>query len=101
MPWKIHLPAFNRLDVVVNNAGYGIGGSLEELTDEEVRKSFDVNVFAVFNVIRKALPYLRDQRSGHIINISSIAGLQAAPDGSLFSRQTCGDRFVGSYWRTM
>ena len=66
---------FKRIDVVVNNAGYGIGGSIEELTDQETRASFDVNVFGMLNVIRKVLPYLRNQKSGHIINISSIAGI--------------------------
>ncbi|SHN46066.1 oxidoreductase [Chitinophaga sp. CF418] len=65
---------FGRIDVVVNNAGYGLVGALEELTDEESRENFNVNVFAVLNVIRKALPHLRKQGSGHIINISSIAG---------------------------
>lgn len=66
---------FGKIDVVVNNAGYGIGGSIEELTDEETRHSFDVNVFGTLNVIRKVMPYLRKQQSGHIINLSSIAGI--------------------------
>lgn len=57
---------FGGIDVIINNAGYGIGGSLEELTDEEVRQSFDVNVFGTINVIRNVLPYMREQRSGHI-----------------------------------
>ncbi len=68
---------FGHLDVAVNNAGYGIGGSLEELSDEEIRNSFDINVFGTINVIRNVLPYMRSQKSGHIINISSIAGLAA------------------------
>ncbi|PQA58348.1 oxidoreductase [Siphonobacter curvatus] len=68
---------FGTLDVIVNNAGYGIGGSIEELTDAETRTSFDVNVFGTLNVIRAVMPYLRQQRSGHIINIASIAGFAA------------------------
>jgi len=70
--------AFGTIDVLINNAGYGIGGSLEELSDTEVRTSFDVNVFGTINTIRHTLPYMRQQRSGHIINISSIAGFAAA-----------------------
>ncbi|MBW8687790.1 SDR family oxidoreductase [Chitinophaga rhizophila] len=75
---------FNRLDVIVNNAGYGIGGSIEELTDRETRDAFDVNVFGTLNVIRKAMPQLRVQRSGHIINISSIAGIAPATGWSIY-----------------
>ena len=66
---------FGKIDVVINNAGYGIGGAIEELTDQETRLAFDVNVFATLNVIRFVMPYLRKQRSGHIINIASIAGI--------------------------
>lgn len=66
---------FGQIDVVINNAGYGMGGAIEELTDKEARQAFDVNVFATLNVIRFVMPYLRKQRSGHIINISSIAGI--------------------------
>jgi NAD(P)-dependent dehydrogenase (short-subunit alcohol dehydrogenase family) len=65
---------FGKIDVVVNNAGYQLSGAFEELTDEEIRQHFDVNVFAMLNVIRKAMPYLRKQRSGHIFNIASVAG---------------------------
>lgn len=76
---------FKSIDVVVNNAGYGIGGSIEELEDEEVRAAFDVNVFATMNVIRQAMPYLRNQQSGHIINISSIAGFAPATGWSVYA----------------
>ncbi|KGO93450.1 SDR family NAD(P)-dependent oxidoreductase [Flavobacterium subsaxonicum] len=69
---------FGSLDVLINNAGYGIGGSLEEVSDQELRTSFDVNVFGTVNTIRHALPFMRTQRSGHIINIASIAGFSAA-----------------------
>ncbi|MXN92017.1 SDR family NAD(P)-dependent oxidoreductase [Flavobacterium sp. Sd200] len=72
------ITAFGNIDVLINNAGYGIGGSLEELTDAEVRNAFDVNVFGTINTIRHTLPYMRQQQSGHILNISSIAGFSAA-----------------------
>jgi NAD(P)-dependent dehydrogenase (short-subunit alcohol dehydrogenase family) len=69
-----------RVDVFVNNAGYGLLGALEEASDTEFERLFAVNVFAPFAVIRAALPELRRQGSGHIINITSIAG--RAPTGS-------------------
>lgn len=65
---------FGKIDVVVNNAGYGQIGTLEELTDEEARENYAVNVFGTLNVIRNAMPYLREQRSGNIFNISSVGG---------------------------
>jgi NAD(P)-dependent dehydrogenase (short-subunit alcohol dehydrogenase family) len=65
---------FGSIDVVVNNAGYGLMGGLEELSDEEARSNFDVNVFGSLNVIRQSLPHLRAQKNGHIFNISSIGG---------------------------
>ncbi|AMR34584.1 short-chain dehydrogenase/reductase [Mucilaginibacter sp. PAMC 26640] len=68
------LKRFGKIDVVVNNAGYGLTGSLEELTDEEARENFNVNVFGSLNVIRAVMPHLRAQHSGHIFNVSSIGG---------------------------
>jgi len=65
---------FGQLDFLVNNAGYGMVGALEELSDKEARENFDVNVFGSLNVVRKALPQMRKQQSGHIFNISSIGG---------------------------
>lgn len=65
---------FGTLDVVVNNAGYGQIGTLEELTDTEARQNFEANVFGSLNIIRAAMPYLRAQKSGHILNIASIGG---------------------------
>ncbi|TRO38274.1 SDR family oxidoreductase [Pseudomonas putida] len=70
------LEQFGRIDVVVNNAGFGQIGTLEELTDSEVKKSFEINVFGMLNVIRNVMPHLRSQKHGHIINISSMAGIQ-------------------------
>jgi NAD(P)-dependent dehydrogenase (short-subunit alcohol dehydrogenase family) len=65
---------FGHLDVVVNNAGYCLVGSVEEMTDREFRDTIDVDLFAIVNVIRAAMPHLRKQGSGHVINISSNAG---------------------------
>ncbi|MRX40927.1 SDR family NAD(P)-dependent oxidoreductase [Flavobacterium sp. LC2016-23] len=65
---------FKTIDVVVNNAGYGQIGTLEELSDEESRRNFDVNVFGLLNVIRNTMPHFRANRSGHFFNISSIGG---------------------------
>jgi len=65
---------FGSIDVVVNNAGYGLMGGLEELSDAEARTNFDVNVFGSLNIIRQALPHMRAAQNGHIFNISSIGG---------------------------
>lgn len=72
---------FGRIDVVVNNAGYGQIGTLEELTDEEARNSFDINVFGPLNIIRNAMPHLRRNKSGHIFNIASIGGFSGGYAG--------------------
>lgn len=75
---------FGKIDVIVNNAGYGIGGAIEELSEQEINENFNVNFFAVVKVIQQALPYLRNQRSGHIINISSIAGFAPGLGWSIY-----------------
>lgn len=71
---EITISHFKKIDIVINNAGYGQIGTLEELTDEESRKNYDVNVFGLLNVIRNTMPHLRAEKSGHIFNISSIGG---------------------------
>jgi len=76
---------FGGLDVIVNNAGYGIGGAIEELNYKEIKDSFDINVMATALVIHHAMPYLRAQRSGHIINIASIAGVAGTTGWSAYS----------------
>lgn len=75
------IKTFGGIDVVVNNAGYGQLGTLEELSDKEARQNFDTNVFGLLNVMRNVMPHLRNKRSGHIINISSIAGFLGAFPG--------------------
>jgi NAD(P)-dependent dehydrogenase (short-subunit alcohol dehydrogenase family) len=75
------ISTFRKIDIVVNNAGYGMLGGLEETTDQEARDNFDVNVFGSLNVIRKTLPHLRAQQSGHIFNISSIGGFAGGYPG--------------------
>jgi NAD(P)-dependent dehydrogenase (short-subunit alcohol dehydrogenase family) len=75
---------FGNIDVLVNNAGYGLLAAVEEATDAEVKANFEVNVFGTLNVIRAVLPIMRGQRSGHIINISSLGGLGASAGWGLY-----------------
>lgn len=74
-----------QIDVVVNNAGIGILGSLELATEQEVRMQMDTNFHGVVNVCSAAIPYLREQRSGKIINISSVGGLMGLPFQGVYS----------------
>ena len=70
---------FGRLDVVVNNAGYGLFGTVEEITEQQLRDQLETNLFGVFHVTQAVLPILREQGSGHIIQISTIGGIGAFP----------------------
>ncbi|GAA0324746.1 SDR family NAD(P)-dependent oxidoreductase [Kineococcus aurantiacus] len=81
---------FGTLDVVVNNAGYGFLGAVEETSDAEVRAMLDVQVVGVWNVLRAALPILRAQRSGHVVNVSSILGMTSFPGWGLY----CAGKFA-------
>jgi len=70
---------FGRLDVVINNAGYGLFGTVEEITEQQLRDQLETNLFGVFRVTQAVLPIMREQGSGHIIQISTIGGIGAFP----------------------
>ncbi len=75
---------FGHLDVVVNNAGYGLFGAIEEVSEEQARAQIETNLFGALWVTQAALPILREQRSGHIVQVSSIGGVQAFPTVGLY-----------------
>ena len=75
---------FGRIDILVNNAGYGLLGAVEEASDAEARKLFGTNVFGLLNVTRAVLPHMRRQRSGHIVNLSSVGGYTGYPGWGVY-----------------
>ncbi|KAJ5664193.1 short chain oxidoreductase/dehydrogenase [Penicillium longicatenatum] len=74
-----------KIDVVINNAGYGLLGSIEDISEEELDLQFQTNVYGTVRVIKAALPFMRAQRSGTIVNFSSIAGFAAGPSTAAYS----------------
>ena len=74
-----------RIDVLVNNAAYGLRGTVENVTIDEVKQQFDTNVFGVIRVCQEVLPHMRKQNSGHVINISSVAAARSLPYSGIYS----------------
>lgn len=81
---------FGRIDVLVNNAGFGLLGSVEESSDAEIRRMFDTNVFGLLNVTRAVLPVMRAQKSGHVINLSSVGGYRSGAGFGIY----CSTKFA-------
>ena len=79
------LARFGRIDVLVNNAGHGMIGAVEEVSDEEARRVYGTNVFGVLNMLRAALPSMRKQRSGFVVNIGSVGGLLARAGSGIYA----------------
>lgn len=91
--------AEGRLDVLVNNAGAGITGPLEEIPEEEIQRNFVTNYFGPVNVIKAVLPVMRNQKSGLIINITSIAGYMGLPYRGIYSASKAALEITTEAWR--
>ncbi len=76
---------FGTVNVLINNAGYGLGGGIEEPSMEQIRTQYETNVFGLIGVMREVLPLMRKQKSGHILNLSSVVGLRSLPSVGYYS----------------
>jgi short-subunit dehydrogenase len=82
---RLTIERFGRIDVLVNNAGFGFSGTIEETTEADMRELLDVNYMSAFNATRAVLPQMRRQRRGHIVNVSSVVGKIAFPFHGAYS----------------
>ena len=89
---------FGRVDPVVNNAGYGHFGAVEELSDHDIRQQFEVNFFGLVNVTRAALPHLRRQGSAHLVQMSSLNGILGMAGGGFTAPASSPWRDCPSHW---
>ncbi|MFJ7281401.1 oxidoreductase [Pseudomonas sp. NPDC099000] len=87
---KAAIDHFGRIDVLVNNAGFGLLGAVEEASADEVRRVYETNVFGLLNITRAVLPYMRAARSGHVINLSSVGGYASGPGFGVY----CSTKFA-------
>ena len=76
---------FGKIDVLVNNAGYGLLGAVEEANDDEISRVHEINVFGLLRVLRAVLPHFRERKSGHVVNLSSISGLVGLPGIGIYN----------------
>lgn len=76
---------FGAIDILANNAGYGLGGGIEEPSEEQIYRQYETNLFGVIRMMRAVLPLMRKRKSGHILNISSVVGIRALPSAGYYS----------------
>lgn len=91
---KSTIDKFGKIDVLVNNAGYGLLGSFEEMSEDIIRRQFETNVFGTMKVTRAILPIMRKQKSGFVVTVSSTSGIRATPGGSIY----CSTKFALEGW---